>query len=143
MFLVDVLQIGWNKKTPVDVLHGDVDDAGYDVVLEVGSVVRHVQLKSKASTATTRKVGIHALLQNKPNACLVHMTHSNKSGSIGIEYRVFGPPAGQGQFTIPPGALNSRAPGKPGKQRQNTFDLSLSQLQGPLNAQDLFKFLFQ
>jgi hypothetical protein len=53
------------------VLKPQVDDSGYDLVLEANGIVRHVQLKSSFRNASTARVKASSQLQNKPSACVV------------------------------------------------------------------------
>lgn len=55
----------------VEVLKPQVDDAGYDIVLEAGGVIRHVQLKSSFRGAKTASQKIHLRLADKPGGCVI------------------------------------------------------------------------
>lgn len=57
--------------TQFEVLKPQVDDSGYDLVLEANGVVRHVQLKSSFHESSTRQVKASLKLLSKPSACVV------------------------------------------------------------------------
>jgi len=55
----------------VEVLRSEFDARGYDIVIEAGGMMRHIQLKSAASGAKTAKVSISRELARKPSGCVV------------------------------------------------------------------------
>ena len=54
-----------------------VDDAGYDLILEVPGIVRHVQLKGSFVTSTTAKQNVHVRLAEKPSGCVVWIRYDH------------------------------------------------------------------
>jgi hypothetical protein len=54
-----------------EVLKPQVDDSGYDLVLEANGVVRHIQLKSSFDEAATKQVKVSLKLSTKPSACVI------------------------------------------------------------------------
>lgn len=72
LFLAELLQEAWFVSGwLVDVLHSTVDAFGYDVVLQRGSVVRHVQLKARQRSGRTSSYGISTELSKQPAGCVV------------------------------------------------------------------------
>jgi hypothetical protein len=55
----------------IKTLKPQVDDAGYDLVLELNGFVRHVQLKSSHYGSSTRNVRVGIDLAKKPSGCVV------------------------------------------------------------------------
>jgi hypothetical protein len=55
----------------IEVLKPQVDDAGYDLVLEANGVVRHVQLKSSHAGSSTGDVKVNLHLAKKPSGCVI------------------------------------------------------------------------
>ncbi len=49
----------------------EVDDAGYDLVVGSGPVIRHVQLKTSHVGSSTASVNINVRLAEKPSGCVV------------------------------------------------------------------------
>src|SRR6478752_7067080 len=66
-----------------EVLKPQVDDSGYDLVLEANGVVRHVQLKSSFDAAATGQVRASLKLLSKPSACLVWVRFDPKTVNLG------------------------------------------------------------
>ncbi len=72
LFVGDLLRCLWRKGVrDIEVLRAEVDRAGYDLVLEVGGVMRHVQFKASYRGAKTANVGIHTDLARKPGGCVI------------------------------------------------------------------------
>jgi hypothetical protein len=55
----------------VEMLKPQVDDSGYDLVLEAKGFVRHIQLKASHHGAATARVNINIALQEKPSGCVI------------------------------------------------------------------------
>ncbi len=55
----------------VELLKPQVDDSGYDLVLEANGIVRHVQLKASHHGAATPGVNIHLVLAKKPSGYVI------------------------------------------------------------------------
>lgn len=54
-----------------EVLHAEVDSAGYDIVLEACGTMRHVQLKASYLEAKTARVPINTRLAAKTSGCVI------------------------------------------------------------------------
>ena len=78
----------------LEVLKPQVDDSGYDPVLEANSVVRHVQLKSSFCWSTVDKVNVNVLLASKRSGCAIFMWFDQDSLDLG-PFAFFGGPPGQ------------------------------------------------
>lgn len=57
----------------LEMLKSQVDDSGYDLVLEANNVVRHIQLKSSHIGSATSRVNVNDALARKPSGCVVWM----------------------------------------------------------------------
>ncbi len=71
VFLADLCKEMWRRKVNMDVLRAHTDQSGYDLVLEVGPLVRHVQLKASYSGASTAKQNVNLQLAEKAGGCIV------------------------------------------------------------------------
>lgn len=72
LFVGELLKFGWLRELEgFEVLSPEVDDSGYDVVIEYGRVVRHVQLKSSLASGRANGQNIQLALMNKPSGCVV------------------------------------------------------------------------
>jgi len=95
LFVGEVLRALWLMGVPhVEVLKPQVDDGGYDVVLDVGGVVRHVQLKTSFLGATVRDFTVVRALESKPSGCIVLVRFDPGSLEIG-PFAYFGGEPGQ------------------------------------------------
>ncbi len=79
-FIAEVTAAIWRAgRFDFSVSHSEVDNSGYDVIIEVGEVIRHIQLKAMQSGGTRRDFGLQMRLADKPSACAVLMIHNAKT----------------------------------------------------------------
>jgi hypothetical protein len=72
LFAGEVMRYLWLRcDWRLEVLKPQVDDGGYDLVLEANGITRHVQLKSSFLGSSVRAVPINTLLASKPSGCVV------------------------------------------------------------------------
>lgn len=72
IFLGELLAEMWRtNRRDIEVLKGEVDRGGYDVVLESNDLVRHVQLKSSFIGSKVRHVSVGTKLMAKPGGCVI------------------------------------------------------------------------
>ena len=75
-FLGEVLSEFWKRRWfEFGVARGEVDDGGYDVLIEKGSISRHIQLKAKYDGGKTARYSINAALADRPSGCVVIIVH--------------------------------------------------------------------
>jgi hypothetical protein len=73
-FVGEVLKHLWQKRVfDVEILRSEFDAGGYDLVLSRGEIVRHIQLKSRLSSSTTREVSVGLRLAKRPSGCIIWM----------------------------------------------------------------------
>jgi hypothetical protein len=84
LFVSAIMKHLWLRGiTQFEVLKPQVDDSGYDLVLEANGVVRHVQLKSSAADSSTAEVPVSIKLASKPSACVIWMHFDKSTMEIG------------------------------------------------------------
>ncbi len=66
-----------------EVLKPQVEDSGYDLVLEANGFVRHIQLKSSFDEAATKQVKVSLKLSTKPSACVIWVRFDPETMKIG------------------------------------------------------------
>jgi len=76
----------------LEVLKPQVDDGGYDLVLE--AIVRHVQLKASFRGSKVNHAKINTLLANKPSGCVVFIWFDPATLELG-PFAFFGGVPGQ------------------------------------------------
>ena len=95
LFVGELLRCLWRQgHRDVEVLRTEVDAFGYDLVIETGGVLRHIQLKASHRAAKTAKVGIGLSLAAKPSGCVVWMLYDSGSLELG-PFRWFGGKPGE------------------------------------------------
>ena len=98
LVLGEILRTLWLRGVyDVEVLKPQVDDAGYDLVIECCGVTRHVQLKSSHAGSKTASVTVHTKLASKPSGCVVWVEFNEANLELG-PFRWFG---GQPRSALP------------------------------------------
>lgn len=69
----------------VEILTPEVDASGYDLVLTLGSVVRHVQIKCSIEGGKTEEQQINASLGLQPSGCIVWIVVEDRT----LQFRRF------------------------------------------------------
>ena len=67
----------------VEVLQAEIDNAGYDIVLDCNGILRHIQLKSSFRGATTSRVNINLNLAGKSSGCVIWIWFDPESMDLG------------------------------------------------------------
>ncbi len=100
VFLGELLRCLWRRGArDTVVLHAEVDRAGYDLVLECGGVMRHIQLKASHIGATTATQKINVNLASKPCGCVVWMRFDDLTMNLG-PFLWFGGAPGEGMPSL-------------------------------------------
>jgi hypothetical protein len=84
LFVGEIMRRLWLRGiTQFEVLKPQVDDSGYDLVLEANGVVRHIQLKSSFDAAATKQVKASLKLALKPSPCVIWVRFNPVSLALG------------------------------------------------------------
>lgn len=84
IFLGELLRCLWRRGArDIEVLRAEVDRAGYDVVLECGGILRHIQLKASYRGASTATQKININLEAKPSGCVVWLRFDDRTMNLG------------------------------------------------------------
>jgi hypothetical protein len=84
IFVGEVLRELWlSGISRVEILRPETDAAGYDVVIECNSVVRHIQLKATKEKGKRASVGVNVGLFEKPSGCVVWIYFDPKALKLG------------------------------------------------------------
>jgi hypothetical protein len=74
LFVGEIMRHCWTNGLPgIEMLKSQVDNSGYDIVLETNSVMRHIQLKASHVGAATPAVNVNSELSKKPSGCVIWM----------------------------------------------------------------------
>ncbi len=145
VFVGDCLRRLWARGVwDAEVLKADVDAAGYDLVMEVGGILRHIQLKASFNGSTTRQQTIHGKLAGKPSGCVIWMGFDSKTIELGPFYWFGGQPGmplpNMSDFKK---AKHSKADatGRKG-ERRNSYLLKLSSCECLATLDDVLDHLF-
>lgn len=84
----------WRQgRHDIEVLKGEVDRGGYDIVLEAGQIIRHIQLKSTFRGSKVSEVPVNTRLLDKPSGCVIWLEVNQDTLELEC-YRWFGNPPG-------------------------------------------------
>jgi hypothetical protein len=94
LLIGELLKISWlHHSCSLEVARPEVDNSGYDIILESGKIVRHVQIKASSRGSVTASQKIQTKLKTKPSACVVWVYFDEKTMELGPFY-FFGANAG-------------------------------------------------
>jgi hypothetical protein len=95
LFIGELLRLLWTCGPVVaEVMKPQVDDAGYDMVVECNGVTRHIQLKSSFSGSKTARQKVHLKLGEKPSGCVIWIMFDPQTLGLG-PFRWFGGTPGE------------------------------------------------
>ncbi len=86
LFVGELQRHLWSREDEpvlIEVLEPQVDDAGYDLVLECNGVTRHVQLKSSFTGSRTAIQKIHVKLAQKASGCVIWIRFDPETMELG------------------------------------------------------------
>jgi hypothetical protein len=88
-FIAGVTSELWRRELfDFSVSHSEVDNSGYDLIIEANGVTRHIQLKAMQAAGARRDFGLQMRLGAKPSGCAILMLHDPVN--LNIEgYRLF------------------------------------------------------
>jgi len=72
LFVGELLKFSWiNQDFSLEVSKPEVDNSGYDLIVESQGVIRHIQLKSAFVGAKTSRQNVNVTLSSKQSGCIV------------------------------------------------------------------------
>jgi hypothetical protein len=98
VFIAEILQEAWYRhRQTVEVLRSEVDASGYDLVLECGGILRHVQLKTSGIDAKAGFQKVNIALAQKPSGCVIWLYREENAETCRmlLRYRFFGGKPGE------------------------------------------------
>ena len=91
IFIAELLQEAWLVRgQTTEVLRPEVDNAGYDLVLECGRIRRYIQLKGSRLDGKAKSKDVNPKLAEKPGGCVVWIFYEEVEGRATLQYRFFG-----------------------------------------------------
>jgi hypothetical protein len=72
LFVGEIMRYSWFSDIKrIEILKPEVDDSGYDLVVEANNILRHIQLKATFQGSKVARFNIHLGLANKPGGCVI------------------------------------------------------------------------
>ena len=95
LFVGELLKLSWqNGDCSLRVAKPEVDNSGYDLIIEAHGIVRHVQLKASYDGGKTTRQKVHLRLGEKPSGCVIWIIFNEETLDLGPFY-FFGGKAGE------------------------------------------------
>ncbi|MHA6160281.1 hypothetical protein ACX3X6_05145 [Pseudomonas sichuanensis] len=90
LIVSELLKLAWrNKDFTLEISRPEVDNSGYDLIVEANGIIRHIQLKAAFVGSATALQKIHTALAKKPSGCVVLVYFNNETLELG-PYHFFG-----------------------------------------------------
>ncbi len=145
LFISELLKISWIKgDCQLEVAKPEVDNSGYDVIVESNRVVRHIQLKASYIGGSTSKQNIHIKLGEKPSGCVIWILFNQDTLELG-PYLFYGGAPGQPLLSLENAKIAKHSKGdSTGKkaERPNIRELSKSSFTTYQSISALYEALF-
>ena len=94
LFVAELLKLSWlHHECSLEVAKPEVDNAGYDLIVEVPGIVRHIQLKTSIIGGKTASQKVHSKLFEKPSGCVIWIYFDETTLHLG-PFLYFGSKAG-------------------------------------------------
>ena len=95
LFVGELLKLSWIQgDCEIEVAKPEVDNSGYDIVIEDNSIIRHIQLKASYIGGKTSRQKLHIRLSEKPSGCVVWIYFDENTLELG-PFLFFGGEPGQ------------------------------------------------
>ncbi len=95
IFVSELLKLSWKcGDCSLEIAKPEVDNRGYDLIIERGRIVRHIQLKASHLAARAVSQKIHIALAGKPSGCVIWIYFDEHSLELG-PFLYFGGDPGQ------------------------------------------------
>lgn len=95
VFSAELMKLFWHARgSLLEVAKPQVDDGGYDLVMEVNGIIRHVQLKSSHGTSHLRQTTVALSLGRKPSGCVIVVRFAEPTLELG-PFHFFGGAPGE------------------------------------------------
>ena len=84
LFIGELLKLSWvNEKYNIEISKPEVDNSGYDLIIEANKIIRHIQLKATYLGAKTSRQNIHISLGEKQSGCVIWIYFNEKNLELG------------------------------------------------------------
>lgn len=87
LLIGELLKLSWEKyNCQIEISKPEVDNSGYDILVEANNILRHIQLKTSYIGSTTSYQKVHVKLGDKPAGCIVWIYFDVETLSLGPFY---------------------------------------------------------
>lgn len=93
-FLAEIGEELLARGIELEIMRGEIDRWGHDIVIEAGSIIRHTQLKVTVAGGARSDITVNTRLLAKPSACVVWLVYEPDRRTF-VEVRWFGDAPGK------------------------------------------------
>jgi len=83
LFVGELLKISWQEGHSLEISRPEVDNHGYDLIIESNGILRHVQLKTSYSGAKASRQKVSIALAAKISGCVIWIYFNEDSLNLG------------------------------------------------------------
>ena len=84
LFVAELLKLSWlHHGCALEVAKPEVDNSGYDLIVEMPGSVRHIQLKTMISGGKAAYQKVHTKLADKPSGCVIWICFNEQTLKLG------------------------------------------------------------
>uniref|UniRef100_UPI003A94006F hypothetical protein n=1 Tax=Cobetia marina TaxID=28258 RepID=UPI003A94006F len=145
LFVGELLKKSWiHDRCDLEVAKPEVDNSGYDIILEAHGVIRHVQLKTSYLGSKTAKQNLHMRLAAKQSGCVLWIYFDQETLALG-PFLFFGAAPGQPLASIASAKVAKHTrPNHTGAkaERPNIREINRGQFQSYATLDGIYDALF-
>ena len=145
LFVGELLKLSWIRgDCEIEVAKPEVDNSGYDIIIEDNSVIRHIQLKASYIGGKTSRQKLHIRLSEKPSGCVVWIYFDENTLELG-PFLFFGGEPGQSLPSISDAKIARHSKGDSDgnkAERPDIRDVNKGRFTEYESIQDLYIALF-
>ncbi|MEH6486108.1 MULTISPECIES: hypothetical protein [Pseudomonas] len=145
LFVGELLKKSWHlDRCDLEVAKPEVDNSGYDIILEAHGVIRHVQLKASFQGSKTARQKLHIRLGTKPSGCVVWVYFDENTLALG-PFLYFGGAPGEPLTSVASARVAKHTKGNQSgtkAERPNIREINRGQFQSYATLDGIYDALF-
>lgn len=97
-FIADIMMLGWfHHNKEVRILHCEIDNTGFDILINCGGIDRYIQLKTSDYSSKRSYQKFNTTLLQKQNPCIIWITYyfNPEKRDLDLRYLFWGKEIGQ------------------------------------------------
>ena len=84
LFIGKLLMLSWmNKEYSLEISKPEIDNSGYDLIIESLGILRHIQIKTSYLGSSTSRQNVHIALSKKSSGCIIWIYFDEENLQLG------------------------------------------------------------